>query len=165
MNSPCCLRVYVCASPLIFSFSMRSMSYQKKVCIFFNSNRGWWSPTGPTWHVGHQLAYCTCPRWILGWRISLTDHWQEKPKYLEKTCLSATLSTTNPIWPDRALTRATAVGSQRLTAWAMTRPEYAISSSQIFLLSYMGTDRQTQGRYRRFIVIFERGNMCWLMQL
>jgi hypothetical protein len=28
---------------------------------FFNSNNGGWSPTGSTWHFGHQLAYCTFP--------------------------------------------------------------------------------------------------------
>jgi hypothetical protein len=44
------------------------------------------------------------------------------PKYSEKTCLSAILFTTNPTWPDRARTRAIAVGSQRLTAWAAARP-------------------------------------------
>jgi hypothetical protein len=28
------------------------------------------------------------------------ENWQRKRKYLEKTCPSATLSTTNPTWPD-----------------------------------------------------------------
>jgi hypothetical protein len=28
------------------------------------------------------------------------EDWQGKPKYSEKTCPSATLSTTNPTWPD-----------------------------------------------------------------
>jgi hypothetical protein len=28
------------------------------------------------------------------------NDWQGKPKCLEKTCPSATLSTTNPTWPD-----------------------------------------------------------------
>jgi hypothetical protein len=53
-------------------------------------------------------------RWWL-WRNWWNEDWQGKPKYSEKTCFSATLSTTNPIW-------AAAVGSQRLTAWAMARP-------------------------------------------
>jgi hypothetical protein len=30
---------------------------------------------------------------------------QGKPKYLEETCPSATLSTTNPIWPDPGSTQ------------------------------------------------------------
>jgi hypothetical protein len=42
--------------------------------------------------------------------------WQGKPKYSEKTCHSAILSTTNPTCQTRARTRAAAVGSQRLTA-------------------------------------------------
>jgi hypothetical protein len=50
---------------------------------------------GSTRHVGHWMAYCTCPRWLWWWRI-----WQEKPKYSEKTCPSATLSTTNATWLD-----------------------------------------------------------------
>jgi hypothetical protein len=55
--------------------------------------------TGSTRHVGHLLAYCTCPGWLWGWRI-WWNHWQGKPKYSEKTCPNATLSTTNPTWPD-----------------------------------------------------------------
>jgi hypothetical protein len=34
--------------------------------------------------------------WSGGWN----ENWQGKPKYSEKTCPSATLSTTNPTWPD-----------------------------------------------------------------
>jgi hypothetical protein len=47
------------------------------------------------------------------------DGCNAKPKYSEKTCPNATLSTTNPTWPDP---RAAAVISRRLTAWAMARP-------------------------------------------
>jgi hypothetical protein len=52
----------------------------------------------------------------------MNDFWQGKPKYSEKTCPDANLSTTNPTCQTRARTRAAAVGSQRLTAWAMARP-------------------------------------------
>jgi hypothetical protein len=55
---------------------------------------------GSTRHVGHWMAYCTCPGWPWWWRIWWNEDWQEKPKYLEKSCPSATLSTTNPTWPD-----------------------------------------------------------------
>jgi hypothetical protein len=58
--------------------------------LFFNSISGRWIPTGSTWHVGHQLAYCTFPGWLWGWRIWWNDDWQGKPKYSVKTCLSAT---------------------------------------------------------------------------
>jgi hypothetical protein len=49
--------------------------------------------------------------------------WQGKPKYSEKTCPDATLSTTKPTCQTRARTRAAAVGSQWLSAWAMARPQ------------------------------------------
>jgi hypothetical protein len=46
------------------------------------------------------MAYCTCPGWLWWWRIWWNEDWQGKPKYLEKTFPSATLSNTNPTWPD-----------------------------------------------------------------
>jgi hypothetical protein len=58
--------------------------------------------TGSTRHVAQLLAYCTCPGWVWGWRI-WWDEWQGKAKYSEKTCPGATLSTTNPTWPDPGL--------------------------------------------------------------
>jgi hypothetical protein len=58
--------------------------------------------TGSTRHVGHLLAYCTCPGWLWGWRI-WWDECQGKLKYSEKTCPDATLFTTNPTWPDPRL--------------------------------------------------------------
>jgi hypothetical protein len=41
-----------------------------------------------------------CPGWLWWWRIWWNEDWQGKPKYSEKTCPSATLSTTNPTWRD-----------------------------------------------------------------
>jgi hypothetical protein len=70
---------------------------------FFNSHSGRWSPSGCTRQDGHWMAYCTCPRWLWWWRIWWNEDWQGKPKYSEKTCPSATLSTTNPTWPDPGL--------------------------------------------------------------
>jgi hypothetical protein len=58
--------------------------------------------TGSTRHVGQLLAYCTCPGWLWELRIWWNE-WQEMPKYSEKTCPDATLSTTNPTWPDPGL--------------------------------------------------------------
>jgi hypothetical protein len=37
-------------------------------------------------------------RWV--WSSGWYENWQGKPKYSEKTCPSATLSTTNPTWSD-----------------------------------------------------------------
>jgi hypothetical protein len=58
--------------------------------------------TGSTRHVGQLLAYCICPGWLWRWKIWWNE-WQGKPKYSEETCPGATLSTTNPTWPDPGL--------------------------------------------------------------
>jgi hypothetical protein len=39
-------------------------------------------------------------RWWWIWSSQWNENSQGKPKYSEKTCPSATLSTTNPTWPD-----------------------------------------------------------------
>jgi hypothetical protein len=44
--------------------------------------------------VGLSLLYWDQPQ-MIG-----EGDWQGKPKYSEKPCISATLSTTNPTWPD-----------------------------------------------------------------
>jgi hypothetical protein len=60
--------------------------------------------TGSTRHRGHLLSYCAWPGWLWGWRIiRWNKDWQGKPKYSEKICPSATLSTTNPTWPHPGL--------------------------------------------------------------
>jgi hypothetical protein len=70
------------------------------------------------------LAYCTCPRWVWGWRSWWNERfWQGKPKYSEKTCPDAILFITNHTCQIRTRTRAAAVGSHWLTASVMARPE------------------------------------------
>jgi hypothetical protein len=39
-------------------------------------------------------------RWWCMWSSRWNENWQGKPQYSEKTFPSATLSTTNPTWPD-----------------------------------------------------------------
>jgi hypothetical protein len=39
-------------------------------------------------------------KWWWLWSSQWNANWLWKPKYSEKTCPSATLSTTNPTWPD-----------------------------------------------------------------
>jgi hypothetical protein len=57
------------------------------------------------------------------WSSWWNEDWQGKPKYSEKTCPSATLSTIKSHMTRPRLERWTAaVGSQRLTAWAMVQP-------------------------------------------
>jgi hypothetical protein len=48
----------------------------------------------------------------------------ENRRTLRKTCLSATLSTTNPTGLTGVRTQAVAVTGRRLTAWAMERPHH-----------------------------------------
>jgi hypothetical protein len=55
--------------------------------------------TGSTRHIGHLLAYCTCPGRFEDGEFGGMN-WQGKPKYSDKTCPGATLSTTNPTLPD-----------------------------------------------------------------
>jgi hypothetical protein len=70
-----------------------------------------------------RKASANCPGLLWWWRGTWDEwFWQEKPKYSEKTCPDATLSTTNSTSQTWARTRAAAVGSQRLTASAMARP-------------------------------------------
>jgi hypothetical protein len=86
----------------------------------------YWGRWSPYWvHSALQplLVYCTCPGWLWGWKSLWNERvWQERPKYSEKTCPDATLSTTNPTCQTRPRTRAATMGSQRLTPSAMSRP-------------------------------------------
>jgi hypothetical protein len=62
--------------------------------------------------------------------------WQGKPKFSEKTCPRATFVHHKiPHDQTRFWTRAAAVGSRRLTAWAMARP-YVLFSYFNFLASF-----------------------------
>jgi hypothetical protein len=54
-------------------------------------------------YCGHLLAYYTSPGCGWLWRNWWNDDLQGKPKYSDKTCPSATLSTTNPTWIDPGL--------------------------------------------------------------
>jgi hypothetical protein len=47
-------------------------------------------------------------RWL--WSSRWNENWQGKPKYSEKTFPSATLSTTNPTWPDLGSNRGSRGG-------------------------------------------------------
>jgi hypothetical protein len=72
------------------------------------------------------LAYCASLgwwwRWL--WRSRWNVDWQREPKFSEKTCPSATFVHHKiPHYHARFWTQAAAVGSRRLTAWAMARPQ------------------------------------------
>jgi hypothetical protein len=55
---------------------------------------------GPLGTAATHWPIVACPGWLWWWRIWWNEDWQEKPKYSEKTRPSATLSSTNPTWPD-----------------------------------------------------------------
>jgi hypothetical protein len=79
--------------------------------------------TGSTRHVGHLLAYyCTCPGWLWGWRIWWNELAGETEVLGKKPAPAPLCPPQIPLDQTRARTRAVAVGSQRLTAWAMARP-------------------------------------------
>jgi hypothetical protein len=58
-------------------------------------------------YCGHYWSTVPAPDdrwwWLWLWRNWWNEDWQGKPKYSEKTCPSATLSTTNTIWLDSGL--------------------------------------------------------------
>jgi hypothetical protein len=51
-------------------------------------------------YCGHYYPIVPVPddRWWWLWRNWWNENWQGKPKFSEKSCPSATLSTTNPTW-------------------------------------------------------------------
>jgi hypothetical protein len=57
------------------------------------------SPLGTSATNWHIVPALDDRRWWV-WGSRWNENWQGKPKYSEKTCPSATLSTTNPTWPD-----------------------------------------------------------------
>jgi hypothetical protein len=57
------------------------------------------SPLG-TSTTNWPIARAPDNRWWRVWSSRWNKIWQGKPKYSEETCTSATLSTTNPTWPD-----------------------------------------------------------------
>jgi hypothetical protein len=90
-------KIYQLIEKLLRHRYTRSNSRMYMIIFSFFS----WGATESTWYCGHCLVYCTSHRW---WRWLWNNGWnancQGKPKYSEKTCLSATLYITNPTWPD-----------------------------------------------------------------
>jgi hypothetical protein len=67
-------------------------------------------------------------RWRV-WSSRWNKNCQGKPKHSDKPRPRAILFTTNPTWPEPAA----AVGSRRLTAWAMARPGLELTGLVRFL--------------------------------
>jgi hypothetical protein len=81
------------------------------------------------------LAYCASLGWWWrwSWRSRWNVDWQGKPKFSEKICPSATFVHHKiPHDQTRVWTRATMVGSRRLTAWAIARPSISLCNNTSF---------------------------------
>jgi hypothetical protein len=90
--------------------------------------RGRWSPNWVHSAPRHLLAYCACPGWLWGWRIfGGMNNGRGNPSTRRKPAPAPLCPRQIPLDKTRDRTRATAVGSQRLTAWAMARPSDRLS--------------------------------------
>jgi hypothetical protein len=96
---------------------------------------------GHFWYCGHYWPIVPAPgdRWWWLWRNWWNKDWQGKPKYSEKTCSSATLSTTNPTWLDPGLNPG-----RRGEKPATNRLRYG--AAKISLLQAMEPHRVARGR-------------------
>jgi hypothetical protein len=81
------------------SLLFENYSNTLQVCNYFFIAS--WVGVSP-FYRGHFWPIVPAPddRWVWLWSNWWNEDWQGKPKYSEKTCPSATLSTTNPTWPD-----------------------------------------------------------------
>jgi hypothetical protein len=77
--------------------------------------------TGSTQHVGHLLAYCTCPGWLWGRRIWWMNG-RGNRSTRRKPAPAPLCPPQIPLHQSRDWMRAAAVGSQWLTASAVARP-------------------------------------------
>jgi hypothetical protein len=107
-----------------FLLSIRNVHFFELICYLWSPlllKRRDMKPVPNGRHLHFSLIF----GWLWWWRSWWNEwFWQEKPKYSEKSCPDATLSTTNPTCQTRARTWAAAVGSQRLTASAMAHDPY-----------------------------------------
>jgi hypothetical protein len=102
----------------LYLFQLLNINFNLKRTIFRIVGGGVESKLGPLGTSATEWPNVPVPVIVMMENFWRNEDWQGKPKYSEKTCPSATLFTTNPTFQTRARTRAAAVGSQRLTAWA-----------------------------------------------
>jgi hypothetical protein len=72
-------------------------------------------------------------RWWV-WSSRWNENWQGKPKYLEKDCPSATLSTTIPTWPDRGSNSGRREGKPATNRLSYGAAELELTLSRWFFL-------------------------------
>jgi hypothetical protein len=83
---------------LLREFTDSDLCLEIGLPFFFHGVR--LSPLGTAATTGLLYQPQMIDRWWWLWSNRWNDNWQGKSKYSEKTCPSATLSTTNPTWPD-----------------------------------------------------------------
>jgi hypothetical protein len=114
---------------------MRSCEY-----VFFIASGVGLSPL----YCGHFSPIAPAPddRWGWLWSNWWNEDWQGKPKYSEKTFPSATLSTTNPTWPDPGSNPARRCGkpaTNRLSYGAAPGSGYCGGSTAVSLWFHVVT--------------------------
>jgi hypothetical protein len=80
----------------------------------------WGKTSKSTWYCGHCLAYCTSLRWQMRVEQSVECEFGRGNRSTRRKRAPVPLCPPHDL--TRARTRVAAVGSRRLTAWAMARP-------------------------------------------
>jgi hypothetical protein len=112
-----------------------------------------WGGTKSTKYCGHFLPVVHAPdnRWGWLWSNWWNEDWQGKPKYSEKTCPSATLSTTNPTWPGPGPNPGRRDGkpaTNRLSYGAAFNLRIGVDAGMDFLLFFIGFQVELSCRVR-----------------
>jgi hypothetical protein len=111
------------SKPDHFHFSPNNSFFIKIICEYYQVSWGGvrLSSLG-TSATNWPIVPASDDKWVCS--IWWNENWQGKPKYSEKTCPSATLSTTNPTRPDLG-SNAGRRGGKPVTAWAKTRSMFS----------------------------------------
>jgi hypothetical protein len=113
------------------------ITFYFKLIKKLSSISGGWSPAGSTRSARRPLIDLLYLTRVITRMENLVEWWLvgEIDVLGENLLQGHFVHHANPLWPDRPRTRPTAVGSQRLTAWAMARPS---------ILSYdLGSEPET----------------------
>jgi hypothetical protein len=102
----CCRRKWQRSTRTVYQhdkkFNLEERPWKLKLRNWLTDSFSVKGETESTWYCGHYWPIVPAPddRWWWLWHNWWNEDWQGKPKYLEKTCPSATLFTTNSTWLD-----------------------------------------------------------------